>query len=161
MRIYKFLIISLAAIALFSCEPTYEKEYNWAYPVAGDWTVAAYVDGEVVSGYEKFEIKSYNSSFGQDSIWIDDYGTGVASSSQYGNFWTMKFKTAVNMTTKTFQTTNSKNAIPGYPIGIQVSNGKIVGTDSIYFEVIFGDDPTTTYQVAGHRTTSYDEYMGH
>ncbi|HEY5591379.1 MAG TPA: lipid-binding protein [Paludibacter sp.] len=156
MRKIKLLIMSLVAIAFYSCEPTYVKEYNWAYPVAGDWTLTAYTNGAVYGG--PYEIKSYNSSFGKDSIWFDDYGTGVASAAQYGNFWTMKFKVAADVNAKTFSTVGSINRIPGYPINIVVTNGKIVGNDSITMDIVFEDDPTTTYQLAGHRTVSYEEY---
>lgn len=153
MRIFKLLIVSIAALALFSCEPKYEKQYSWAYPLAGDWTLTGYVDNEAVS--DPFELKIYNSSFGQDSIWVDDYAT----TSSNGHFWSMKFKAAVDMTSKTFQTTGSINAVPKYGIVIKVTNGKVIGNDSITMDVVFEDDPTTTYQLAGHRTTSYEEYM--
>jgi hypothetical protein len=163
MRIFKSIIVLLVAFAFFSCEPTYKKEYSWAYPVAGDWTVKTYIGGIAQGSY--YEIKSYNSSYGKDSILIDDYGIGVDKAANYGHFWTMKFKSAVNVTDKTFGNGAKTvlNKIPGYGIGIQTLNGKIVGNDSIYFEVKFEDDATpygTTYQIAGHRTTSYEEYIG-
>lgn len=154
MRIFKFLLLSLVAIAFFSCEPTYVKEYSWAYPLSGDWKVNAYIDGEKAGG--PYEIKVYNSSFGQDSIWIDDYAT----TSSNGHFWSMKFKAAADMTSKTFQTSGSKNAIAGYGIVISVANGKVINTDSITMDLIFSDDPTTTYQLAGRRLVGYDDYMG-
>jgi hypothetical protein len=156
MRKIKFLILSLVAVALFSCEPTYVKEYNWAYPVAGDWTLTAYVGANAVSS--PFEFKTYNSSFGKDSIWLDDYAT----TSSNGNFWSFKVKVGVDMKTNTFGTdtiVGSTNAITKYNIKIKVKNGKIIGTDSLSMDVIFGDDPTTTYRIAGHRLTSYEEYM--
>jgi len=163
MKKINYLILLVVVFVGISCEPTSKKEYSWAYPVAGDWTVKTYVDGAAQSDY--YEIKSYNSSFGKDSILIDDYGTGVDKSANYGNFWTMKFKLAVNVADKTFGngTNTVLNIIPDYEIGIQALNGKIVGNDSIYFEVKFEDDATpygTTYQIAGHRTTSYEEYIG-
>ena len=153
MRKIKLLIMSLVAVAFFSCEPTYVKEYSWAYPVAGDWTLTAYVAGAAVS--DPFEFKTYNSAFGKDSVWIDDYAT----TSSNGHFWSFKAKVAVDMSSKTFSTVGSTNAITGYKIKIIVSNGKVVGNDSITMDVIYGDDPTTTYQLAGHRTTSYEEYV--
>jgi len=143
------IFIAMSLIAFFgSCQPKFEKEYSWAYPLAGDWTLTAYVDGEYV--YGPFEVKSYNTAFGQDSIWFDDYD---------GNFWDMKYKVAVDMNAKTFQTSGSINAIKGYPINISVSNGKVVNTDSITFDMKFEDDPGTIYTLSGHRTTSYEEYM--
>ena len=145
--------MSLVAVAFFSCEPTYTKTYSWAYPVAGDWKVKVTVDGAPVSWQLKpFEIKSYNSSFGKDSIWIDDYAA----------FWPMKFKAAVNMASKTFHTPGSMNleasSVDGNYYPVVIKNGKIVGNDSIYFEAVFGDDPTTTYVLAGHREVSYEDY---
>lgn len=162
MKKINYLILLVVVFVGISCEPTYEKEYSWAYPVAGDWTVTAYIDGEAQT--DPFEIKSYNTAFGKDSIWVDDYPvfntTGALAN---WNFWGMKFKVAVDMTTKTFTngTDSVINAIDDYRIGIKVTNGKIVGTDSITMDVEFGDDPGTIYQLAGHRTTSYDGYMGH
>ena len=152
MRIFKLLILSVVAVAFFSCEPTYVKQYNWAYPVSGDWMLRAYVNGAVVAG--PFEAKTYNSAFGQDSIWIDDYAT----TSSNGNFWSFKVKAAVNMSSKTFQTVGSINAIPKYGIKIVVSNGKLISNDSITMDIVYADDPTTTYQLAGHREVSYEEY---
>ena len=165
MRKIKLLIMSLVAVAFYSCEPTYVKTYSWAYPVAGDWMVKAYIDGAEVGG--PYEIKSYNSAFGKDSIWIDDYGSSTLDTKTNkwtivpGNFWTMKFKTGVDMTSKTFSTAGSTSAIGGYQIGIKVLNGKVINNDSIYFEIQFEDDSTpygTTYQLKGHREVSYEEY---
>lgn len=166
MRIIKLIIMSLVAVAFFSCEPTYTKTYSWAYPIAGDWMVRSYdANGAVTGG--PYEIKSYNSSFGKDSIWFDDYGSSTfnATTKKWtivpGNFWTMKYKTAVNMGAKTFSTTGSTSAIGGYEIGIKVLNGKIIGNDSIRFDIQFEDDTTpygTTYTLAGHREVSYEEY---
>lgn len=153
MRIFKLFIIAIAALALFSCEPKYEKQYSWAYPLAGDWTLTAYVNNEAIT--DPFEVKIYNSSFGQDSIWIDDYAT----TSSNGHFWSMKFKAKADMTAKTFQSIGSKNAVTGYGITIKVANGKVVDTDSITMDLEFSDDQGTIYKLAGHRTTSYEEYM--
>lgn len=145
---YSIAIIFGLMVSLSSCQKKIEKEYNWAYPVAGDWTLHAYIDDEEI--YGPFEIKVYNTSFGQDSIWIDDY---------HGNFWDMKFKAKVDMSNNTFETSGSKNAIAGYGINIKVTDGKVINKDSIYFNMEFQDDPGTIYTLAGHRTTAYDEYM--
>lgn len=163
MKNIQFLILLLVALIGVSCESTYEKEYNWAYPVAGDWYVKSYINGEEY--YGPFEIKSYNSAFGQDSIWIDDYGTSSYNETTHkytfaGNFWVMKAKAAVDMNSKTFETAGSINGIAGYPITIKIQNGKVVNNDSIYFEIEFEDDPGTIYQIAGHREIGYEEYMG-
>jgi len=172
MRIFKLLLVSVVAVAFFSCKPTYEKEYSWSYPVSGDWLMTPSVGG-VVAG-SPFEMRVYNSSIGQDSIWIDDYpvikyDTKTKKYSVTYNFWEMKVKAAVNMTDKTFQSAGSANSIIGYatgvaknlyPLNIVITNGKIIGNDSIYLEMEYGDDPGTIYQLAGHRENGYDEYMG-
>jgi len=158
-KTYLLGIVLILSLAFFSCQKKIEKEYNWAYPVAGDWTLKAHVDNEEVAG--PFEVKIYNTSFGQDSIWIDDYN---------GNFWDMKLKAKVDMSTKTFETAGSPGinykieveengeTVERYPI-FKVMEGKVVNTDSIYFKMEFEDDPGTIYTISGHRTTSYDEYM--
>ncbi len=146
--IYILSGIFALSVILFSCQKKIEKEYNWAYPVAGDWTLKASVDGEEVAG--PFEIKVYNTSFGQDSIWLDDYN---------GNFYQIKFKAKVDMSSLTFQTAGSKNAISGYGINVKLTEGRIINKDSIAFKVEFSDDPGTLYELSGHRTTSYEEYM--
>jgi len=153
MKKINYLILLVVVLVGISCEPTYTKTYSWAYPVAGDWKVKVYINGVEDSG--PYEIKSYNTAKGKDSIWIDDYN---------GNFYQFQFKVAVNMATKTFTngTDTVINAIPDYGIGVKVTNGKIIGNDSIYFEVQFADDTTpygTTYQLAGHREVSYEDYI--
>ncbi|MEI7676907.1 MAG: lipid-binding protein [Bacteroidales bacterium] len=161
MKKISFLLIIAFAYIFVSCEQSYTKEYNWAYPIAGDWMLDTYTNG-VASG-KPFEIKIYNSSFGKDSIWIDDYGTGTTAATA-GHFWTMKFKAAADMSSKTFKTDLSKSVVSGYNIGIKVSNGKVIGNDSISFDIQFEDDATpygTTYTLAGHRSVSYEEYMSH
>ncbi|MBO9594390.1 MAG: hypothetical protein J7599_15910 [Niabella sp.] len=147
-KTYLLCSVLILALAFFSCQKKIEKEYNWAYPVAGDWTLKASVDGEEVAG--PFELKVYNTSFGQDSIWLDDYN---------GNFYQVKFKAKVDMSSLTFQTAGSTNAISGYDINVKVMEGKVINKDSLSFKVEFSDDPGTVYSVSGHRTTSYDEYM--
>jgi hypothetical protein len=154
MKMKKINILILMAVVLvcISCKPSYDKKYSWAYPVAGDWSVKAYKNGTFYGG--PYEIRSFNPSMGRDSIWIDDYATTSAN----GNFWSFKVKAAVDMSNKTFKTTGSTNAITGYPIKIVVSNGQIIGNDSITMNVVFSDEPTSTYKFSGHREVSYEEY---
>ena len=155
MKKYIFSILIVLSVTIFySCESKYEKEYSWAYPIAGDWTLNAYIEGDFI--YGPFEMKAYNTSFGKDSIWFDDYPTATS-----WNFWQMKYKVAADMNSKTFQTSGSINAFPGYDIIIKVSNGIVVNNDSISFDMEFEDDPGTIYTLAGHRTISYEEYMSH
>jgi hypothetical protein len=112
-------------------------------------------------------MRAYNTSFGTDSVWFDDYASG-ATAGNHPWLQGLKFKVAANMAAKTFQTTNFVNALSAYgPVGapkgemnLTVENGKIVGVDSIYMEVQLSDDPGITYIYSGHRETSYEDYMG-
>lgn len=163
----KIVFLLAVVLAFASCEPKFEKEYSWAYPIAGDWLITIYDKADGSQQSDPFEMRAYNSSIGKDSIWFDDY----ASESGYGNhpvMYGLKFKVAGNMAAKTFQTTNFVNALSYYgPVGaskgamnLTVENGKIVGNDSIYMEIQFSDDPGMTYIYAGHREVGYEEYMG-
>lgn len=152
----KILFLLAVVLAFASCEPKFEKEYSWAYPIAGDWLVTAYDKADSSQASNPFELRAYNSSFGKDSIWIDDYATTGSN----GNWWCFKFKVAVNMANQTFKADSTTNALPGYDIKVIVQNGKIINKDSIYMEVVFDDDASTTYFLTGHRETSYEDYMG-
>lgn len=118
----------------------------------------AYYKDDMSHAGGPFEMRAYNPSFGTDSIWIDDYATTGSN----GNWYSFKFKVAANMGALTFKADSAytSNALSGYRIKINVENGKVIGKDSMYMEVIFGDDPTTTYVITGHRESGYDEYMG-
>lgn len=170
----KILFLFAVVLAFASCEPKFEKEYSWAYPIAGDWVVTVYDKADSSYYYGPFELRGYNPSSGKDSIWFDDYPAFSYSTATElytitaANFWAFKFKAAVNMTANTFQTTGSPNSLIGYATGepvnvyemdVVVNDGKIIGNDSIYMELTFSDDPTT-FIISGHRATSYDDYMG-
>ncbi|WP_321424948.1 lipid-binding protein [uncultured Bacteroides sp.] len=158
MRILKFIIVLLfVGMSITSCQPTYDKQYSWAYPVAGDWACKAYVGEKLIGGPYQFKI--YNTSMGQDSIWFDDYAGGTPTSSGgKPSFWQFKIKAAVDMSSNTFQTTGSISTVPKYAINIVVSKGQIIKNDSIYMEVKFQDDPNNTYILKGHRANTYDDY---
>ncbi len=146
--IIKSLILAGMLIIGISCQKEYEKEYNWAYPLSGDWTVNV-KDG--TDDYGSYYIKTYNSSFGKDSIWVDDNG----------NFWHFKAKAKADITNKTFETAEYIS-FPGdnrYEDLVTIKNAKVIEKDSIYFEVEFGSDPGNIYKFAGHRRVSYEEYM--
>lgn len=149
-------ILQTRAILLFgliflgtACQKEYEKEYNWAYPLSGDWTVTV-AAGENVLG--SMFMKTYNASFGQDSIWVDDNG----------NFWPFKVKAKADIKAFTFETADFISQ-PGtrYEDTVTIRNAKVIDKDSIYFEIEFRTDPGNPYIISGHRRLSYEEYMGH
>jgi hypothetical protein len=144
---YKCLLTGLF-ILMLSCQKLENtQEFNWAYPMSGEWSLQLEFGGHVYPG--PYFIKVYNSSFGRDSVWIDDNG----------NIWPFKAKAKVNMETLTFSTNNFKS-LPGTSLEdlVTITNGKIINKDSIYFEAEFGSDAGTIYKMYGHRATSYDEY---
>lgn len=150
MKKIAYIVLGFLALTAFNAcqKEDYKKEYNWAYPLSGDWTVNVAV-GEDVLG--TITMKTYNSSFGKDSIWVDDNG----------NFWPFKAKAKVDMTGLTFSTTNFISK-PGLPTEdtLTITNGKVINKDSIYFQIEFHTDPGTVYTLSGHRKLSYEEYMG-
>ncbi|MCE5347186.1 MAG: hypothetical protein LLG13_12995 [Bacteroidales bacterium] len=144
---YKILLAGILVI-MFSCQKMeYTKEYSWSYPLSGEWALQIEYGGSVDAG--PYFIKVYNTSFGQDSVWIDDNG----------NIWPFKAKAKADMKTLTFSTTDY-TSMPGtnYEDIVTIKNGKVIQKDSIYFETEFGSDPGTIYKMYGHRASSYEEY---
>lgn len=144
----KLLVLGLIFVC-FSCEKAvYDKESSVTYPISGDWTVKVTVGTDVVGG--PFFMKIYNTSLSKDSVWIDDNKA----------FWTTKTKAKVDMKNLTFSATNAQNEY--YDSMVTYANGKVIGNDSIYFEVKYSDDTDNlTYKFAGHRKLSYEEYNTH
>ena len=69
-------------------------------------------------------------------------------------FWKFQVKAAVSKQEGTFETELSNCELSEENIGIKIANGKIVDSDSIYFEIKFEDDETpygNTYRLKGHR----------
>ncbi|HLN72634.1 MAG TPA: lipid-binding protein [Prolixibacteraceae bacterium] len=147
LSINKLLILALMLI-VWSCDKEdYKQEFSSTYPISGDWTIRVN-DGTTVSG--PLFMKIYNTSFSKDSVWIDDNST----------YWQTKSKVKVDMTNLTFSGENTQNEY--YDSQVSYANGKVIGKDSIYFEVKFSDDDKNlTYIYAGHRKQSYEEYNTH
>lgn len=113
--------------------------------MSGQWEITAYNDSSMVFG--PFKIITLEASAGNDSIIIQD--TEV-------KFWKFQVKALADEKYGTFQTTLSTCEVSPESIGIKISNGKILNSDSIYFEIQFEDDETpygTTYLLKGHRTS--------
>lgn len=145
-RIGYFLMLVLFFSACQKSE--YVKEYSPTFPISGDWTVKVVVGSDLIKG--PFFMKIYNTSLSKDSVWIDDNL----------NFWQTKTKAKVDMKSLTFSATNAQNEY--YDSQVTYTNGKIIGNDSIYFEVKFSDDKDNlTYKYSGHRKLSYEEYNTH
>ena len=111
--------------------------------IAGEWQVKAYIEGKEVSG--SFNLTTSYTSAGTDSITLKDSSLG---------FWNFQVKAAVPKGNSIFHSQLSYNEISNYEIAIKIMNGKVVGTDSIYLEMLFEDDETpfgNTYQIMGRR----------
>jgi hypothetical protein len=145
----KFGYILMLVIIFTSCtKMKYDQEFSSTYPISGEWTITV-DDGATKSG--PFHMKIYNTANSKDSVWIDDAET----------FWHTKTKCAIDVKNLTFATAEAQNEY--YDSQVTYANGKVVGKDSIYFEVKFSDDNPAygnTYKYYGHRKTSYEEYMG-
>lgn len=107
----------------------------------GEWQVNAYSDSELIFG--PFKVTTLRT--GNDSITILDTEE---------EFWKFQVKALAKVETGIFQTKLSNCEKSDESIGIKIPNGKILNTDSIYFEIQFEDDETPfvhTYQLKGRR----------
>lgn len=146
LSIRNLLILALLLIG-WSCKEDYEEQLSSTYPISGDWTITV---NDGTTSYGPYFMKIYNTSFSKDSVWIDDNST----------FWQTKSKVKVDMKNLTFSGENTQNEY--YDSQLSYANGKVIGKDSIYFEVTFSDDPDgLTYTYSGHRKQSYEEYNTH
>lgn len=144
--IYLLGFITLGFIA--SCERETENaglpDAANSVKITGQWEVAAYNDSTLVYGPFKV-ITLKDTSAGSDSITIQDSEV---------KFWKFQVKAAADEKNGTFATKLSTCEISEEGIGIKISNGKILNSDSIYFEIQFEDDETpygNTYQLKGNR----------
>jgi hypothetical protein len=147
MKRILYLLAIISVFIFFACETVEEpeKEYSTAYPVCGEWAVnMTDATGAVQAG--PYRVKTYNSSFSKDSIWIDDVGTGL------------KGKAKLDLPNKTFATNNPVE-MPYWNDTTTTISGKIINTDSIYITIQFKGEPGVDYIISGHRIVSYEDYQ--
>ena len=158
MRKLLYGTVLLGVIMIIASSCTKKSDYNPgttnASKVANGWWCTMTVGG-VDIGAGTFFLSTYNTADNKDSIWIDDLG----------NSYQFKVKAKADMSALTFKTTGATNET--YPITVDINGGKVLPragkskagnvTDSIYFEAVFSDDPTTTYVVAGTARTGFIE----
>ena len=163
----KLFFIAIVLFAIISCTTkTLDPGATKAVKVANEWWVNYYVDGQPQNS--KFsKLMTSNTAANNDSIWIDDLG----------NFWQVKFKAIFNADSLTFKATKASNEYyccnpDGTPMTITITAAKImpnaahsvtgVVTDSIYFKIMYTDDPApgTVYEVKGTGRTQWspDDY---
>ena len=144
LNINNLFFLCLILLGISCTKVDYTQQFSSTHPISGDWTITV-VSSAGTSG--PFFMKIYNTSNSKDSVWIDDNST----------FWQTKTKARVDMTNLTFSATNAQNVY--YDSKVTYSNGKVIGNDSIYFQVKFSDDKDSlTYTYSGHRKVSYEEY---
>jgi hypothetical protein len=122
-----------------------------AFPVSGDWYVHEYYsDG---SAYGPYHLQIYNTSFSEDSIWINniyDYPPSL------GGPIMLKAKVTSD---KKFDVTDAID-LSGLFGRATLSNTQIINQDSIYFDVVLYNtdgDVEGEFSTAGHRWTGLEE----
>jgi hypothetical protein len=142
-----YFLATIFILSFTACETVDEpaQEFSQAYPVCGEWVVNL-TDGTGAVIVGPYRVKTYNTSFSTDSIWIDDVGTGL------------KAKAFLDLPNRTF-ISNAPYEVPAFGDTSTTINGKIVNTDSIYMTLQFLSEPGVDYIIAGHRLTGYDEYQ--
>lgn len=141
-----YLLGLIMLITTISCERGIESD-TVVTPVniTGQWNVNAYNDSILLYGPFKV-ITLKDTSTGSDSITIQDSGM---------KFWEFRVKARANGKDGTFDTKLSNCEVCGEDVGIKILNGKVLNSDSIYFEIQFEDDETPygiTYQIKGRRS---------
>lgn len=162
MRKILFAISLITLGSLISCKKdTFDPGATVGKVVANGWWVNVQIGGANQTSTPTF-LSTYNTSSNTtDSMWVDDLK----------NYYGFKCKVATNYSNYTFSTTNSQNAYyvgtVNFPATVTITNGKIFPkaghslngnvTDSIYMQVKFSDDPSTTYTIVGTARTGFAE----
>src|SRR5690554_3472906 len=145
LKKYIATFVTLVFIAL-SCEQYDESELiPTQHPIVGDWKVEAFIGEEVI--YKNILLHAENlDPHRNDSILLKDNIENF--------FWDFQVRVAVDTEDNSFETQLSTSEISDHKIGVKIANGKIIDSDSIYFEIQFEDDETpygNTYRLKGHR----------
>lgn len=107
----------------------------------GNWSVNAYLADQVV--FDSINV-----------VITESLGDSITIKDSINNFWSFQVKAAINDLKNGFQTEESVNENSELGIGIKIANGKVIDSDSIYFEISFEDDVTpfgNTYLLQGRR----------
>lgn len=145
-----YLLGFLTLAILVSCEQAVDgneitDDATKLVKITGQWEVNAYSDSTLVYGPFKI-ITLKDPSIENDSITVQDSEV---------KFWKFQVKASVDEKNGTFQTRLSQCEISEEGIGVIISNGMIVDSDSIYLEIQFEDDETpygNIYQLKGRRS---------
>jgi hypothetical protein len=164
-------IFTLLLITASSCKKsTLNPGTTNAAKVSNEWWVSTYLRGVYEEGPGK--LSTYNTSENDDSIWVDDLDP-YATTPTYA-IWGFKCKAHYDAVALTFATAAKGSANYYYPDSTNPSitapsviifDGKVlhnaaksptgITTDSIYFNAVFADDPTDTFNVQGYARTNF------
>ena len=160
------LLAALAPMAFTGCDDSDVDPGGTAVQdMAGQWDVSLYdVNADGTTGEEEapFTLTTYNTASNTtDAMWI----SGLEDYSKYKlNFQT---KMPINYSAKTFEGTVDRLQGSKEDGQITIKNGKILPgaatnlhgkpNDSIVFDIVYSNDPTTTYRVSGQRYTGFTE----
>ncbi|KJD37094.1 hypothetical protein PW52_01155 [Tamlana sedimentorum] len=160
MKFLSVVLITLFSTIFISCDETedYDVGLTNVSEVSGDWYIQFLVDGVDVYNLGYQLITTTNSSSNTSTEFIID---------DREHTWAFKVKCPIDLTTKTFSGESLSSNVDGYEVDVTITNGAIVedGTvssggntvDSIYFDAVFSDDPTTVYQITGYKRTGLAE----
>jgi len=157
-NIAAFSIAILVLVCLGSCKKEFDSGNTVTQKLANEWWCRLLLNNQDLTGYQKYA--TYNTSKG-DSLWVDDFENG------YG----FKIKAQYDLSALTFSTGGSANqyynGTPNFPQTAKIVGGKVLPmaghstsgilTDSIYFKIVFSDDPVDTFVVAGTARTNRAE----
>ncbi len=143
-----FLILSIGACTMISCQKTKDPGATAAVKLANEWWAELKLDGDNVYGPAQFsKIATYNTSANTNELWVDD---------MHG-LWDFKVKAAADFNSLTFNASQAVSVIPNYDIKVNITDGKVILngghsksgniTDSIYMKIEFEDDPGTIYTI--------------
>lgn len=144
---YIFALIGAIILLFASCEREDNALNINTDTIIGEWQVAAYIEDEAVSDAFRLDI-AMHSVAKTDSITISELD-------QESVFWDFAVNAAFAVRNNTFETKLSLCQVSEDEIiGVNISNGKLVTSDSLYFEIKFEDDEIpfgTTYKIKGRR----------
>jgi len=145
MKFKLLLTLTIGLLTAVSCQDDdFDREFDSAHPVSGEWYVQEYYDGG--STYGPYHLQTFNTSFNKDSLWVSNiYDSRI------------KVKSLINAD-KTFGVIQGAD-ITEEVATVSISNGQILSTDSIYFDVILYDadgEIVDQFYTAGHRWTGLE-----
>lgn len=161
-----FAFLGLVTFAFTGCDDSDTDPGGTAVQdMAGQWDVSLYdvkADGTTGDEEAPFTLTTYNTAANTaDSMWV----AGLSDYSKYGlNF---QSKVGINYAAKTFEGTVTRVYGDKSSGTITIKNGKVLPgaatslhgmpNDSIVFDIVYSDDPNTTYRVSGQRYTGFTE----